>query len=108
MIIEITAEFQSNNIEIGHYDIRFLKPLDEKLLHHIFKIYKTILTIEDGCLSGGMGAAILEFKNEYNYSQKIIRFGVPDKFIEHGSQKEQREECGFDKQSIINKLKELL
>ena len=108
MIIEITTEFQSNNIEIGHYDIRFLKPLDEKLLHHVFKRYKTILTIEDGCLSGGMGAAILEFKNEYNYNQQIIRFGVPDKFIEHGSQKEQREECGYDKQSVINKLKELL
>ena len=108
MIIEIINEFKSNDILIGHYDIRFLKPLDKKLLHQVFKKYTTILTIEDGCISGGMGAAILEFKNEYNYSQQIIRFGVPDRFIEHGSQKEQREECGYDKQSVINKLKELL
>ena len=55
-----------------------------------------------------MGSAILEFKNEYNYTHQIIRFGVPDRFIEHGSQEEQREECGYDKQSVINKLKELL
>ena len=64
MIIEIIKEFESEKIKIGHYDIRFLKPLDEKLLHYIFDKYETILTIEDGCIYGGMGSAILEFKND--------------------------------------------
>ncbi len=108
MIIEITDEFKSKNINIGHYDIRFLKPLDYELLHRILKKYKTIFTIEDGCLNGGMGSAIMEFKSDYNYINKTFRFGVPDKFIEHGSQEEQRKECGFDKKSIIHCIEKLI
>ena len=108
MIIQITKEFKEKNIALGHYDIRFLKPLDEKLLHIVFKKYKNIITVEDGCLMGGMGSAILEFKNQYNYINPVIRFGVPDKFIEQGSQTEQKEECGYSKKDIIKKINELL
>ena len=108
MIIEITSELKSQNINIGHYDIRFLKPLDEKLLHQIFQKYEYIITIEDGCLKGGMGSAILEFMSDYNYKNNIFRFGVPDKFIEHGSQKEQQKECKYDKYSVLKTIKNIL
>ena len=108
MIIEITKELQSKNINIGHYDIRFLKPLDEDLLHKVFKQYDFIITVEDGCLKGGMGSSILEFMSDHNYKNDILRFGVPDKFIEHGSQKEQRRECGYDKESILGAIKKII
>ena len=104
MIIEITQELNLRNIKIGHCDIRFLKPIDKNLLNAIFTKYQTIITIEDGCIKGGMGSAILEFASDYNYHNKIIRFGVPDRFIEHGSQEEQRKECGYDKLSVFNTI----
>ena len=84
------------------------QPLDQELLHIICKKYPIILTIEDGCIKGGMGSAIIEFCNDFNYNNKIIQFGVPDKFIEHGSQAQQRKECGYDKNTVLNKILELL
>ena len=108
MITEIINNFKKKAIDLGHYDLRFLKPLDEKLLHHILSKYKYIITIEDGCIMGGMGSAILEFNSDHNYMKSIIRFGVPDNFIEHGTQMEQQIECGYDKEQIIKKIHELL
>tara|TARA_B100000902_G_C27307287_1_gene916271 strand:+ start:397 stop:2301 length:1905 start_codon:yes stop_codon:yes gene_type:complete len=108
MIIEICSELKSQNIHIGHYDIRFLKPLDEQLLHRVFQKYKNIITIEDGCLKGGLGSSILEFASINNYYIPITRFGVPDKFIEHGSPEEQRIECKYDKKSVMNQIKVIL
>ncbi len=108
MIIDINTDLKSQELEIGHYDLRFLKPLDKNLLHTIFKNYKYIITLEDGCLSGGMGSAILEFASDNNYQNKITRFGVPDMFIEHGSQKEQREESGYSKQCVLNKINTII
>tara|TARA_B100001250_G_scaffold173815_1_gene149543 strand:- start:472 stop:2367 length:1896 start_codon:yes stop_codon:yes gene_type:complete len=108
MIIEICSEFKKSNIQIGHCDIRFLKPLDEKLLHNIFKNYDVIISIEDGCKKGGLGSALIEFDSDHDYKNKIIRFGVPDAFIEHGTQEEQRKECGYDKCAVMEKIKEIL
>ena len=108
MITEIINNFKKQAIDLGHYDLRFLKPLDEKLLHHILSKYKYIITIEDGCIMGGMGSAILEFNSDHNYMKSIIRFGVPDNFIEHGTQMEQQIECGYNKEQIIKKIHELL
>jgi 1-deoxy-D-xylulose-5-phosphate synthase len=108
MIIDITAEVKTKKINIGHFDIRFLKPIDEQMLHEVFKNYEIIITIEDGCIKGGMGSAILEFASDQNYKNQIVRFGVPDQFIEHGSTEEQRKECGYDKNSVIKKILELL
>ena len=108
MIIDITKELQSKNINIGHFDIRFLKPLDEPMLHTVFQDYEIIITIEDGCIKGGMGSAVLEFASENNYQKRIIRFGVPDRFIEHGTPEEQRKDCGFDKHSVLKTIIELL
>ena len=108
MIIEITNKLKLEGIKIGHFNMRFLKPLDHNLLHTVFKNYKYIITVEDGALIGGLGSAILEFSADNQYHNKVIRFGVPDNFIEHGSQNEQQKECGFDKTSILKKVNELL
>jgi len=108
MVIEITNTLKLEGIKIGHVNMRFLKPLDHNLLHTVFKKYKYIITVEDGTIIGGLGSAILEFSADNQHHNKIIRFGVPDNFIEHGAQNEQQKECGFDKTSILKKVKELL
>ncbi len=90
------------------YDMRFLKPLDEKMLHSIFKNFNKIITVEDGCITGGLGSAVIEFMCDHNYSAKIKRLGIPDRFIEHGTQTELYKECGFDKQGIFDAAIELL
>ena len=107
-VCDIIMDFKKIKVDIGHYDLRFLKPLDEKLLHKVLTNYSQIITVEDGCLKGGMGSAILEFCSDKNYNNNVSRLGVPDKFIEHGSQAEQRSECGFDKNQIIELINSLL
>jgi 1-deoxy-D-xylulose-5-phosphate synthase len=91
----------------AHYDFRFLKPLDEELLHIIFNRYKKIVTVEDGTLIGGFGSAILEFMSDKGYNSQIIRLGIPDRFIEHGSIPELYKECGYDLESIENTIKSI-
>ena len=77
-------ELFEDNDDIGHYDLRFVKPLDEKLLHTIFKTYTHIITVEDNTIKGGFGSSILEFTSKNNYKNPIKILGVPDKFIDHG------------------------
>ena len=89
-------ELEEEGIRPAHYDMRFVKPLDEKLLHSVFQKFKKIITIEDGCIMGGMGSAVLEFMTDNNYSAKIVRLGIPDKYIHHGTPAELYAECGFD------------
>jgi 1-deoxy-D-xylulose-5-phosphate synthase len=84
--------------------MRFVKPLDENLLHHIFANFKTLITVEDGAIQGGFGSAIVEFMVDHQYSAKVIRLGIPDQIIEHGEQKELYEQCGIDSKSILNKI----
>lgn len=84
------------NIDISHYDMRFVKPLDEKLLHIIFTSYKNIITIEDNSVKGGFGTAILEFAAKNNYKNTIKVLGIPDAFLEHGSVNELQESIGLD------------
>ena len=91
-----------NNPEtIAHYDFAFVKPLDEKLLHSIFKDFETIITIEDGVIKGGFGSAILEFSAQNNYTSKVITLGIPDEFIEQGTIEEQQQYCKIDVNSLI-------
>jgi len=92
-------------IHPAHYDVRFVKPLDEEMLHEVFKKYKKIVTIEDGAIEGGMGSAILEFMADHNYSSHVVRLGIPDKIVEHGEQAELWAECGYDAASIVKKVK---
>ena len=77
-----------------------MKPLDDKLLHEIFSKFKKVVTVEDGCIQGGFGSAIIEFMSEHNYSAEIKRLGIPDAVIEHGEQIELHRECGFDPDGI--------
>lgn len=89
------------NISAALFDMRFVKPLDQNLLHKIFKQFDRIITIEDGVLTGGFGGLILEFMADNNYHAKIIRLGVPDKFIQQGTLAELYKECGFDEDGIV-------
>ena len=96
------------NISIAHYDLRFLKPIDEELLHIVFKRFGKIVTVEDGTLQGGMGSAILEFMADHGYEAKVVRLGIPDRFVEQGSVSELHKECGFDTEGIVNGVKLIL
>ena len=95
---------QASGKSIAHYDLRFLKPIDEAMLHEIGKQFKQVITIEDGALNGGMGSAVLEFMADNNYQPNISRIGIPDKFIEHGTVPELYKICGMDEESIVNKI----
>lgn len=109
MAEEICEELSQNkNIEIGHFDMRFLKPIDEELLHHIFENYKKIITVEDGTIVGGLGSAVIEFMVENGYNSQIKRMGIPDHFVEHGSTKELYKQCGFDKEGILKTINEFM
>jgi 1-deoxy-D-xylulose-5-phosphate synthase len=88
-------------ISAAHYDMRFAKPIDEALLHEVFKKHTKVITVEDGCIVGGMGSAVLEFMGDHGYAAKVKRLGMPDEFIEHGEQSELYIECGFDAESIV-------
>ncbi|TWO32236.1 1-deoxy-D-xylulose-5-phosphate synthase [Seonamhaeicola sediminis] len=88
------------DLNVSHYDMRFVKPLDEVLLHNIFKTYHTIITVEDGTVKGGFGSTILEFASAYNYKNRIKTLGIPDNFVEHGKVEELQKLVGLDAESI--------
>ena len=90
--------------QIAHYDLRFLKPLDEEMLDEIGRNFKKVLTLEDGSLNGGMGSAILEYMSEHGYTPSVKRIGIPDSFVQHGALKELYHLCGMDEESIYNTL----
>ena len=92
----------------SHYDMRFVKPIDQELLHRILKKYKFILTVEDGCVMGGFGSAVLEFMAENNYTNSVQRLGIPDRIVEHGSQDELYRECYYDDEAIYNFCNKML
>jgi 1-deoxy-D-xylulose-5-phosphate synthase len=94
--------------KVGHYDLRFVKPLDENLLHNVFKKYSKIITIEDGCLPGGFGSAVLEFMSDHNYTAQVVRLGMPDRIVEHGEQPQLHKECGYDAEAIFSAIKKMI
>ena len=98
--VEVCERLEQQGIEVGHYDLRFAKPLDGKMLHEIFSKHKKIITVEDGCLEGGIGSAVLEFMADHHYNSEVKRLGMPDRIIEHGEQLELHAECGFDPKGI--------
>lgn len=99
---------KEHNISPAHYDMRFLKPIDEELLHEALTKYSIIITIEDGTIVGGLGSAVLEFMADNGYKNDVIRMGVPDRFIEHGEPMELYEECGISPPKIKEKVLELI
>ena len=102
-IAELEAE--GKPLSIAHYDLRFLKPLDNSLLEEVGKKFKHIVTIEDGVRNGGMGSAVLEWMSDHGYQPTIIRMGLPDDFVEHGTVSQLREIVHLDNNSIKETLK---
>src|SRR5690606_30342799 len=94
---------QSNNPDgIAHYDMRFVKPLDEELLHIIFKTYTTIITVEDNVVKGGFGSAVLEFAATHQYKNNIKLLGIPDVSIDHGTVAELQKSIGLDVERLVD------
>jgi len=93
---------------VAHYDMRFVKPLDEALLHEVFKKHNKVITVEDGCIQGGFGSAIIEFMADHNYKAQVKRLGIPDIYVEHGTQPELWRECEYDKQAIIESIRQMV
>ena len=88
--------------------MRFVKPLDERMLHEVFSKFKTIITVEDGCVQGGFGSAVVEWMSDQGYVANVKRLGIPDKWIEHGTQAELYQECGYDAAAIEEVALELI
>ncbi len=101
-------ELKNDGINPAHYDMRFAKPLDEALLHEIFKKFDQIVTIEDGTVKGGFGSAVLEFMAEHGYNAKVTIMGIPDRLVEHGTPKELYKEIGLDGESIAATVRKLM
>jgi 1-deoxy-D-xylulose-5-phosphate synthase len=87
--------------------MRFVKPLDERLLHQIFQKFKKVVTVEDGCLMGGFGSAVLEWMCDHGYQAQVSRLGIPDRVVEHGEQRELHQECGFDPVGIAQTVRKM-
>ena len=107
-ITDINRHSPSFTDQIAHYDMRWLKPLDHQLLHHVGQHFSTIVTVEDGVIDGGMGSAVLEFMADHGYSPRVIRLGVRDQFVEHGSTSELYQLLKLDKQGICESLLQAL
>ena len=93
-------ELRTEGIDPAHYDMRFVKPIDEEMLHEVFSKYSNIVTVEDGTIVGGFGSAVLEFMNAHGYKASIKMLGIPDRLVEHGTLKELHKECGYDATAI--------
>lgn len=107
-VAAVIKKLAGENISVDHYDMRFVAPLDTDVLHSVFKKFKCIITVEDGVLKGGFGSAIVEFMCDSGYNSEVRRLGIPDYFVEHGSQEELYKECGFDAEGIEIAVREAL
>ncbi len=106
-LVKQASEKLPDGIKIQHYDMRFVKPLDEAVLHHVCTNFKHIITIEDGSKQGGFGSAVLEFMAQHRYTNPVQIMGIPDTFIPHGSQAQLYKDCGFDAESILDTIVKL-
>lgn len=96
---------EAEGYSVYHADMRFVKPLDTEILQEVGREFKTVITVEDGCLPGGFGSAILEWFNDNGYAVKVVRLGIPDVFVEQGTQQELYAECGYDIENIYQTAK---
>ena len=99
---------EEQQISVAHFDMRFLKPLDNKLLKSIFSRFNKIITLEDASIVGGLGSAVIEYMNDNSYKAKVIRLGIPDRFVDHGTQEELYRECGYEATGIVAAAKNLV
>jgi 1-deoxy-D-xylulose-5-phosphate synthase len=101
-------ELRTEGIEPALYDMRFVKPIDEQMLHEVFGNYQKIITVEDGTIVGGFGSAILEFMVENNYHAEVRMLGIPDRLVEHGTLKQLHRECGYDAIGIAEAVRDMM
>ncbi|RYY28665.1 MAG: 1-deoxy-D-xylulose-5-phosphate synthase [Chitinophagaceae bacterium] len=101
-------ELRTEGLNPAHYDMRFVKPLDEPMLHEIFSRYKKVVTVEDGTIVGGFGSAVLEFMAQHNYKADVKMLGIPDRLVEHGTLKQLHAECGYDAAGIASTIREMM
>jgi len=107
-VTEALKILSGDGISAEHYDMRFVAPIDTEVLHKVFGRFKKILTVEDGFLKGGFGSAVIEFMCDNGYSAEVRRLGIPDYFVEQGTQEELIRECGFDAAGIVRNIREML
>lgn len=107
-VARVCDDLQKEGYSLAHYDMRFVKPLDEELLHEIFGKFKMVITIEDGTIVGGFGSAVLEFMSDHGYQCSVKRMGVPDRFVDHGTQTELFKECGLDMDSMRKQARDMV
>ena len=107
-VVEAQNSFDKEGLDIAHFDMRFVKPIDKDLLHTIFQKFDKIITIEDGCLQGGFGSAVIEFMADNKYKSEVVRLGIPDEFINHGTQEDLYAECCFDVKAIKETIYKLI
>jgi 1-deoxy-D-xylulose-5-phosphate synthase len=106
--VSAAKKLEDKGLEVAVYDMRFVKPLDEILLHEVFSKFEKVITVEDGCLMGGMGSAVLEFMTDNGYQAQVKRLGIEDRFFEHGSQQELYTEAGFNVDDIAAAAEKML
>lgn len=105
---EAIERVAAKGISVAHYDMRFLKPIDEDVLHEVARTHKRIITLENGTINGGLGSAVLEFMADHGYTPNVHRMGLPDQFIEHGSVPELCRLCGIDSDSIVQAIEGMM
>ena len=106
-VIKAVKLLEKEGIKPAHYDMRFIKPLDETILHDVFSRFKKVITVEDGSITGGFGSAVAEFMAYHSYHPTLRFLGIPDEFIEHGTQRQLYRECGFDPESIADAVRKI-
>ncbi len=108
-VVRAIAQLEEENgeISVAHYDMRFLKPIDEEILEEVGRNFKRVITVENGVVRGGLGSAVLEWMNDHGYSPRIQRLGLPDHFVEHGTVKELMHIVGIDEEGIIKAICEV-
>ena len=92
---------------VAHYDMRFLKPIDESILQEVGKKFTRVITIEDGVITGGLGSAVLEYMSEHDFCPRVRRMGLPDQFVEHGTVSQLQHIAGIDCDAIITQLRSI-
>lgn len=101
-------KLRESGIECAHYDMIYLKPIDESILEVVASKYSTIVTLEEGTVNGGLGSAVMEWLNDKGHNVRVVRLGVPDRFIKHATVAQQQAECGIDTDSIIETIKKIV
>lgn len=106
--LQAIKKLKKENISAALYDMRFVKPIDEEMLHEVFRRFSKVITVEDGCIQGGMGSAVLEFMAANDYHARVKVLGIPDAFIEHGEQNELYAECYYDADAIAQAAQKMM